>query len=329
MKKLIIYTLLFSGLMVYSCREIVSETDLELDPIFNPFDTVDYSVTSSNDVMVDSSSFLGLHYYIFSKRCSQPACHDGTFEPDFRTVQSAYNSLVYHPVLKNTANNDFPYRVTPGDPTLSMMYKRISEHEPPNFEVMPSSGVPLPERQIELIKNWIIDGAKDIYGENASQTSPQPNCLGVIAQLPDANNYRIDTIRTNGRFSPFYAPANQNLNLWFLYLDVNEAGNEVLGNVLTYNKIKFSSNRYDFSNAIELSLGMGFQTFDSVFGSPVGYAFPHYQNITVKLSDYGFSAGDTVYIRTYVQDSDHTSPTEIPKSSTPNYLVDYFTMQLQ
>ena len=73
----------------------------------------------------------------------------------FRTVQSAYNSLVFHEVIKNTANDDFPYRVTPNDASLSMMYKRVSEHQPPNFELMPSSGIPLPDRQIELIKNWI------------------------------------------------------------------------------------------------------------------------------------------------------------------------------
>ncbi|MBK7268515.1 MAG: hypothetical protein IPI07_03030, partial [Flavobacteriales bacterium] len=35
-------------------------------------------------------------------------CHDGTFEPEFRTIASAYNSLVYHPVIANDARRASP-----------------------------------------------------------------------------------------------------------------------------------------------------------------------------------------------------------------------------
>jgi hypothetical protein len=329
MKKNSAILLFFSSLFIYSCQETITEIDIDIDPIFNPFDTITYTDTAMTTPMEDSTSFLGLHYHIFSKRCNQPACHDGTFEPDFRTVQSAYNSLVFHPVIKNTPNDDFPYRVTPGNAALSMMYKRISEHEPPNFEQMPSSGIALPDRQIELIKNWINDGAKDVYGNHASQTSIQPNCYGLVAYLPSFNNQRIDTTRMDGRFSSFYAPANQNIRIWFSYFDIDENGNEVLGNVLTYNKIKFSTNPYHFSNALTLNLSMGFSTIGSVFSAPVNYPFPHFQYIDFKPSDYGFSAGDVLYLRTYVQDSDHSLPTEIPKDDTPFYLQAYFSMVLQ
>jgi hypothetical protein len=278
---------------------------------------------------LDSTTFLGLHYHIFSKRCNQPACHDGTFEPDFRTVQSAYNSLVFHPVVKNTPNNDYPYRVTPGDPSLSMMYKRISEHDPPNFEIMPSSGVALPDRQLELIENWIIDGAKDINGNVAVQTSSQPNCYGVLAYLPNLNNQRIDTARINGNFSSFVAPYNQNIELWFLYVDVNEQGTEVLGNVLTYNKIKFSDDLYGFGNSSEIQMSLGLKIVNSVFSQPFGTPIPYYQNVTFKPSDYGYQAGDVIYFRTYVQDSDHASPTEIPNDGSQFAVQNYFSMYLQ
>lgn len=329
MKYFSIIILALVGIFIYSCDGTTTTTEIELEPIFNPYDTITSTDTVMTSPTIDSTSFLGLHYHIFSKRCNQPACHDGTFEPDFRTVQSAYNSLVFQDVIKNTPNDDFPYRVTPGDASLSMMYKRIAEHQPPNFEQMPSSGVPLPDRQIELIKNWINDGAKDIYGNNASQTSTQPNCYGLAAFLPAFNNQRIDTIRVDGRFTSFYAPVDQNIKIWFLYLDINENGDETLGNILTYNKIKFSTNPFDFSNALELSLNMGFTTIESVFSDIITYQFPHYQHIDFKPSDYGFSTGDVVYIRTYVQDNDHSFPTEIPKDNTPFYLQSYFSMVLQ
>jgi hypothetical protein len=43
----------------------------------------------------DSFSIAGLYTYIFKPTCANVGCHDGTFEPDFRTLESAYNSLVF------------------------------------------------------------------------------------------------------------------------------------------------------------------------------------------------------------------------------------------
>ena len=81
----------------FACKEDRSYVPAE-DPA-NPFDTVTYSTPIPN-VPIDSQSFLGLHQYIFSTTCAVPGCHDGAFEPDFRTVQSAYNTLVLHRVEK-------------------------------------------------------------------------------------------------------------------------------------------------------------------------------------------------------------------------------------
>src|SRR5690606_15850599 len=63
------------------------------DAPFNPYDTITHTPPTQEMPKVDSASFMGLHTFIFSKSCAQPACHDGSFEPDFRTVESAYNSL--------------------------------------------------------------------------------------------------------------------------------------------------------------------------------------------------------------------------------------------
>ena len=81
----------------FSCKEEI-----------NPFD-FNSNIVSENDTLyfTDPTSFSALHNNIFYPTCANSGCHDGTFEPDFRTIESAYNSLVYHPVIKNDLNNSF------------------------------------------------------------------------------------------------------------------------------------------------------------------------------------------------------------------------------
>lgn len=332
MKKLLI---IFVGLVVvvFSCtKDSVTETNLDppTNP-FNPFDTIDYDETMVPKIPVDSNSFLGIHYYILANSCNQPGCHDGSFEPDYRTVQSSYSTLVFHDVIKNFPSNPVPYRVTPGDPSQSMLYRRITEHNPPNFERMPSSGNQLPDNLIQLIKNWIDDGARDIYGNLPSQTSSQPTSYGLAAFLPNSNNMRVDTIRGNFIFNPFLAPEGEELELWFLYLDVTENNDTIFGDGLTYNKMKLSTNPFDFSNAVELDLSVPLipNMIASAYSQPLGFPVPYYQNVTFKPADYGFNVGDVVYIRTYVQDSDHSNPTEIPQGESQVNILTYFAFSIQ
>ena len=326
---------LFIGfvIIIFACqKDSVTETNLDLpDPPFNPFDTIDYDETMVPQTPVDSNSFLGIHTYILSSRCNQPACHDGTFEPDYRTVQSSYSTLVYHSVIKNFPTNPVPYRVTPGDPEQSMLYRRITEHNPPNFERMPSSGNPLPDNLVNLIKNWIEDGAKDIYGNMPSQTSSQPTSYGLLAYLPNSNDIRVDTIRGNFVFNPFLAPEGEELELWFLYLDVTENNDTIFGNELAHNKIKMSTNPFDFSGAVELDMNVALipNLIPTAFSQPIGFPVPYYQNVTFNPADYGFEVGDVVYIRTYVQDSDHSNPTEIPTTESQISILTYFAFVIQ
>src|SRR5881392_1918465 len=67
-------------------------------PLVNPYDGVNYKIDSASQAVPDPNSIVGLHKNIFSTRCALPGCHDGTFEPDYRTVQSTFSTLVYQPV---------------------------------------------------------------------------------------------------------------------------------------------------------------------------------------------------------------------------------------
>lgn len=319
-------------MLIYACSETTSEVTIEPEAPENPFDGIDYSTGTNEMMLPDSNTFLGLHTYIFSSSCNQPACHDGTFEPDFRTVQSAYNSLVRHPINKNydlaiDGRNPLPYRVAPGEPDASMMWHRLTIHNPPNFEQMPSSGIALSQAKIDLIETWILDGAKDIYGNEPMQTSHQPFSFGVLAYL---NNFRIDTIRPGSPFNTFQTLDNQEMELFFGYLDYDLNGDFKFGNTLTFNKLKLSLNPFDFSDAVELNLEVLTTPIllNSIFSQPDSNEFPYYQRVSFNPSDLGFSVGDLVFMRSYIQDEDHDEVTENPQADTQVALQLYFSFKI-
>ncbi len=338
MKRNYLLILLSLGIffLAFSCKESVTVTEIpaEEEPPFNPFDTITYGNNGSGGVPVDSASFLGLHTYIFSQRCNQPACHDGTFEPDFRTVQSAYNSLVLHSITKNFETDELDYRVEPGDPSRSMMYRRITEHNPPNFEIMPSSGVPLPENQVALIENWITDGAKDIYGNDPVQTSLRPSSYGLVAyEIEGTDTVRVDLNRGESNIDPFYVSGGKDLEIWFGLLDYNEEGNFQFGFVLGYNKVGVANNPYGFNTAPQLQMEvfpLAPHMVNSVFSQDSGSnELPHFQKLSFNPADYGFVAGDHVFLRIFVQDSDHPDVSEIPLDESPLYMHSYFSFIIE
>ena len=90
---------------------------------------------------------------------------------------------------------------------------------------------------------------------------------------------------------------------------------------------QFSLDRLDFNNAIELDLQVSVTPMEipSLYSEPFN-AFPllYTQWVTINPAAMGFNSGDIVYIRTYVQDSDHNEPTEIPEYQTSYFLKNYF-----
>jgi hypothetical protein len=112
-----------------------------------------------------SASIVGLYKFIFSKHCDVRGCHDGTFEPNFTTIQSSYYTLVYHPIIKNNRINSFKYRVVPYDTSKSVLYERITNccfvndnDRMPQFSDIEK----LSAAEIECVGKWIMDGAKNI-----------------------------------------------------------------------------------------------------------------------------------------------------------------------
>ena len=55
---------------------------------------------------------------------------------------------------------------------------------------------------------------------------------------------------------------------------------------------------------------------------------PYYQRVVFNPNDYGFSSGDRVFIRSYIQDADHDEVTENPQDDTQIALQLYFAFRI-
>ena len=157
MKKLLLY-LLGVSLLAAACTQ-------EADNPFEP--TREEEQTENPDGTLNPVSLAGLHRNIFRKTCANSGCHDGTFEPDFRTISSTYNTLVYHPIIKNDPQEAFEFRVVPGNVNQSLLIARLTYDIDGNSGMMPLITEPdsdWPEKReeyIDNIKTWISNGAKE------------------------------------------------------------------------------------------------------------------------------------------------------------------------
>lgn len=305
-----LFLILIAGVFFSCKREII---EIKPDPPFNPFDTITYTSNGTSSIQIDSNSFLGLHTYIFSTKCAVPGCHDGSFEPDFRTVQSAYNTLVYHPVIKNSPGNTFEYRVVPFDTAKSWMHERVTTDNV-ILGKMPLYDTLYPH-QIKKIEQWILEGAKDIFDNVPKMPNYQPSTFGLVAFKDDTTGIRLDTVRAR-IIDPFHVPKNSQVNIWFGLYDDKD-----LPFLFQHNKLKISDNPVDFSNATEYNLNVSFTPFFAP--SILGGNLPYFHS--VKINTTGLIPGKVYYMRLYVMDLDHSIITEIPETGSQLYLITYFS----
>ena len=162
----------------------------------NPYDSIDRTVPNYNPTpaSLPEGSFAWLHANVFKPTCANSGCHDGTFEPEFRTMASAYNSLVRQPTISNDSAQSFSVRVLPGDANGSWLHERLINFVPNTSGIMPlvtepSSDWPAKKTMyIQKITDWINAGAPDMYGNpapaaNAEQHEFDPHSEATLATL--------------------------------------------------------------------------------------------------------------------------------------------------
>lgn len=286
----------------------------------NPFDNPDNlppeDTTAFEDA--DPKSFVGLHQNIFKPTCANSGCHDGTFEPDFRTIESSYNTLVYHSVIKNTTNNSYQYRVKPGSISQSIMWLRLTEDIDGVSGIMPLDAFYDPESEwnqnkdehLANINDWIMDGALDMFGNAPNVNDQQPGIAGIYAT---ADNQPCDVAERvdvpNG---------TQQVTVWFALND-KETPAQSLQNATV--KMSGLIDVEDDTLAAEfpLQIAGSAQSHSGFVNEPVDF----YHNFTFSTSAY--PQDSTYYMRVYVKDPMHTDTTEIPQDGSQFYIKQLFS----
>jgi hypothetical protein len=292
--------------------------DTELPP--NPYAQVDYETPPAPVDTLNPISLAAIHRDILHPRCAVPGCHDGNFEPDFRTPQSSYSTLVYAPIIKNNADSTFDFRVVPDNKDMSVLHERITNCCFANQnDRMPQDniGVPLEEASVQRISNWIMDGARDMMGNVGTYPNQAPNIgyylaidqLGINFTIFSGTENRIDQVFYN----PFIMAANTNM---VIGIDVQDDSTAV--SQLQFNKLRMSYDPDDFSPSAP-----GYREYTTTFfSSPFGPEQFWIANVNTGQ----FQPGNVVYMRYYVSDGDAT--TEMPRDEMPLQYKTYWSFYI-
>ena len=311
MQRKLIYILLFA--CVLACSK---DSD---NPYADVISTKPTPVTPPS-VELNPTNFAGLHQNIFSPTCANSGCHDGTFEPDFRTIESAYNTLLNHAPIKNTTDNRFKWRVKPGDAVNSVLFHRLTVDIDGQSGIMPivvdedSDYNAKRGQYIQNVKDWINAGAPNMFGELPNVDDPFPKCTGFLASdLSSATIYN----KPGGKGSSIIPSNIGDCYLWFAFED-----NAVAPENLTIEGIKLSINPFEFDTA-------SFKTLE-LAPTPIKFAGFNQDTVTythrLQVSLSPFPIGASFYTRAYVQDNVNPQ-TAIPNNSSPYYLIEYFSFR--
>ena len=250
------------------------------------------------------AGFAALHEKFLEPRCANPACHDGTFEPDFRTVEGSYNTLVYHPVVKNDANGTFEYRVVPGDVNQSWLINRLMTAND-TLGRMPLYAEPLTWDEVKEFSDWIMVGAPDARGNLPIEPNEVPRFEWYVAFSGDMdwNNTRIDNNRDAWEF-PFPAAVDDTVRLVFrMNDDMTEPSS--FPNV----KVWLSDNE-DYDNAVSYN---------------ANYLTGSFWNLMFPPNT--FSVGDTNYF--YLEFTDGTHNVMAPEFDSPWWYKDHCSFYIE
>lgn len=289
----------------------------------NPYDewTDDDKGSAITDKSIDPKTIQGLHKHIFKPTCSNSGCHDGNFEPDFRSIESSYNSLINRLSTNTDPNNpQFSKRVSPGNAANSMLLHRIKEFIPGTQGKMPLSVDPgsdwnlKKEQYIQDITDWINNGAKDQFGNSPEAIDFSPQLGGLIVFADGAS-----TPLSHVGYNPVTVPAgNSTIKIMVAFLD-----DKTPVNAFGTTKINFTLNPYQYDSTWQTMVTESNAFTDKgVSGENVQY----WHSITLNVADLGAS-GDVLWVRTETTDMVNP-PLFIPAATAPFNFKKYFAIRL-
>lgn len=299
--------------LLFSCKKSSSNSnpyvdwkDVKKDPVIA-------------DVNLDPNTIEGLHKNVFKPTCSNSGCHDGNFEPDFRSVESSYNSLINRLTTNYDPNNpQFGVRVVPGDASNSMLLHRILEFIPGSQGKMPLTtdpGSDWPDKKItyiENIRNWINAGAKDQFGNSPTNIDFPPQLGGLIAFV-DGSSSPLPHLGYN----PIVLPSGANqVKIMVAFLDDKTPLGQMGASQLNY-----SLNPNDYQNvAFDLVKESTPFITKGISGNNVEYWY----SVSLTINQLGVP-GDVVWLRSETTDNINPS-VYIPSSETSFNFKKYFAL---
>ena len=271
----------------------------EEDLPINPYNGVNYGDTTLVIDTISATSFVKLHRDVLGPSCNVMGCHDGSFEPDFRTVQSSYNTLVYHPIIKNNLAGEFTYRVVPGDTGLSVLHERLTNCCFVNTnDRMPQDNIgnALPEADLDAVAAWILEGAKDITGAIPNEPNNLPNVQYFLVM-----NATYDSTYSENKigglfYNPFLMPNNEMVN-FLLFVDDDKTFPENL----LINNLQISEFQDDFSAAIDV---------------PSTLYVAQYEVWVAPFNTAVLQSGKTYFMRYTINDGDNPTDITYPNNQT-------------
>jgi hypothetical protein len=288
-------------LLIHACKK-------EAPLPHNPYEDINRD-TARLDIPIDSLTITYVHTKILANKCALPGCHDGNFEPDFRSPQSSFSTLVYSPITKNNLQNSFVYRVIPRDTTYSVLYERITNCcFVNNNDRMPQDniGVPLPEADIQLVAKWIMGGARDIFGQVRNLPNAEPviqyfvafDTISLVPPFALPSVYYSENRLDGVAYNPFIVPIDKSV----FYILVKVTDDSTAEGQLKVNRLKISTKPNDFTAAKQYNA-----TYLSVSGQS-GWL------CTIPTSN--LSSTDTLFMRYYVNDGSRPHDTEFPRNES-------------
>lgn len=319
MKRILTYLLIAApAILLWTCKK---------DSVENPYSDIPPVVIQQPDLEnLEPGNFAWLHAKIFLPTCANSGCHDGTFEPEFRSINSAYNTLVNHPVIANDLENSYFYRVVPGNVNASLLYRRLTSALPNSSGIMPlslSDGSDWPANEtsyISHIQQWILNGAKDMYGNNAPNAGADfPPQVEGISVFPQGNT--TDPYPREGEgpeVTPILIPAST-VDFWVSWSD--DQTNETS---MQNTSMKYQIAGSEFETAPEALMTLAGPISGTGFsGNNVNYRYKASINFSAAES------GDTFFIRIYASDGVQPMITEIPNDGSSDLTTALFVVKVQ
>lgn len=309
------------SVLLFACKK---------DEVSNPYETIQIDVVDNDNPDADDlpeGSFAWLHAKVFRPTCANSGCHDGTFEPEFRSINSAYNSLVNHPNISNTPDNAYSVRVMPGHSDQSFIYKRMTSFVPNTSGVMPpsySTGEDWEANEdfyIEKVRQWIDDGARDIYGQPApsSDADAPPLVYGLVV-FPHNNTTTPYTRETDPQYGIGAIEVPSDLVDVWIYPYDDQASPDQFESI----SLLASPSATDFVNSLSSTFSLNTAIYANLFEGES--AAPFVYKATLDLSS--VEVGSYYYLRNYLDDGAQNTLTEIPNNASSPFWFLVFSLKI-